>query len=298
MNLSGGDGARAGRGTKKRNEVLISFDAARRARCDSDQAAAAKAACAAPMRSRPPQARVRTAQFAAPDRRRDGVRVAARRTCGGTAAARVRSRRRRSRRRSTRAARSLTATPAAKGPGDGRSRHAERRRRGLRGTRSVASAGCHGAASRGRARATSKRCRRCSTAARTSTTRADVDHTTPLLIATINGQFDVAMLLIERGADPNIASTAGMTPLYATINTQWAPKSRYPQPQAVQNQKTSYLDVMKALLDARARSERAHSRRSRGTSRTTTAATRTAVSRTSKARRRSGARRTRSTSTR
>jgi hypothetical protein len=38
--------------------------------------------------------------------------------------------------------------------------------------------------------------------------------------------------------------------LYATINTQWAPKSRYPQPQAVQNQTTSYLEVMGALLKA------------------------------------------------
>jgi ankyrin repeat protein len=79
-----------------------------------------------------------------------------------------------------------------------------------------------------------------------------VDHTTPLLIATINGQFDVAMLLVQRGANPNIASNVGMTPLYATINTQWAPKSRYPQPQAIQNQKTTYLDLMKALLDAKA----------------------------------------------
>jgi uncharacterized protein len=78
-----------------------------------------------------------------------------------------------------------------------------------------------------------------------------VDHTTPLLIAAINGQFDVAMLLVERGADPNIASNVGMTPLYATINTQWAPKSRYPQPQAIQNQKTTYLDLMKAILDAK-----------------------------------------------
>ncbi len=76
-----------------------------------------------------------------------------------------------------------------------------------------------------------------------------VDHTTPLLLATINGQFDVALELIKRGANPNIASTAGMTPLYATINAQWAPKSRYPQPQAVQNQRAPYLDVMAALLD-------------------------------------------------
>lgn len=79
--------------------------------------------------------------------------------------------------------------------------------------------------------------------------QGEVDHTTPLLMATINGQFDVAMKLIERGADPNIPSTAGMTPLYATINTEWAPKSRFPQPQAIQVQKTSYLDVVKALLD-------------------------------------------------
>jgi len=75
-----------------------------------------------------------------------------------------------------------------------------------------------------------------------------VDHTTPLLMATINGQFDVAMKLIERGANPNIASTTGMTPLYATINIQWAPKSRYPQPQAIQHQKATYLEVMEGLL--------------------------------------------------
>ena len=78
------------------------------------------------------------------------------------------------------------------------------------------------------------------------------DHTTPLLMATINGQFDVAMQLIARGADPNIESTAGATPLYTTINTQWAPRSRFPQPEAVQNVKAGYLDVMTALLKAHA----------------------------------------------
>ena len=76
-----------------------------------------------------------------------------------------------------------------------------------------------------------------------------VDRTTPLLMATINGQFDVALELIKRGANPNFASTAGMTPLYATINAQWAPKSRYPQPQAIQTQRAPYLDVMEALLN-------------------------------------------------
>ena len=79
-----------------------------------------------------------------------------------------------------------------------------------------------------------------------------VDHSTPLVLAAINGQFDVMMKLIEHGANPNMATTAGMTPLYATINSQWLPKSRYPQPQDVQIQKTSYLDVVQALLRVRA----------------------------------------------
>jgi ankyrin repeat protein len=75
-----------------------------------------------------------------------------------------------------------------------------------------------------------------------------VDGTTPLLMAIINGQFDVAMKLVERGANPNLASSSGMAPLYATINTQWAPRSRYPQPQAIQTQKTTHLELMQALL--------------------------------------------------
>ena len=75
-----------------------------------------------------------------------------------------------------------------------------------------------------------------------------VDHTTPLVMALINGQFDIAMRLIERGANPNIASADGMTPLYAALNTQWAPRSRYPQPQAIQSQKTPYLELMDSLI--------------------------------------------------
>jgi len=75
------------------------------------------------------------------------------------------------------------------------------------------------------------------------------DHTSPLLIATINGQFDLAMLLLEKGGDPNIASENNATALYAALNCEWAPKALYPQPKAQLNQKTTYLDLMKALLD-------------------------------------------------
>jgi len=76
------------------------------------------------------------------------------------------------------------------------------------------------------------------------------DQTTPLLIATINGNFDLAKELLERGADPNLAQgTNGVTPLYATLGCQWSDKALYPQPRAFEQQKTSYLDLMQALLD-------------------------------------------------
>jgi ankyrin repeat protein len=75
------------------------------------------------------------------------------------------------------------------------------------------------------------------------------DDTTPLMLATITGQFDLAMHLLERGADATIATAAGGTPLYRVIDLQWAPRSPYPQPPAARQQKTSYLDLMKTLLD-------------------------------------------------
>lgn len=75
------------------------------------------------------------------------------------------------------------------------------------------------------------------------------DQMSPLIIATINGHFDLGMALMERGADVNHAADNGVTPLYAAINVQWAPKAFYPQPRAYLQQKTNYLEYMKALLD-------------------------------------------------
>jgi ankyrin repeat protein len=76
------------------------------------------------------------------------------------------------------------------------------------------------------------------------------DGTSPLLMAIINGQFDMAMFLISRGADPNIAAkTDGVTPLWAAINTEWQPRTRFPQPEEMEQQQATYLDVLKALLD-------------------------------------------------
>src|SRR6185436_1905599 len=47
----------------------------------------------------------------------------------------------------------------------------------------------------------------------------------------------------------NLASAAGMTPLYAVLNVEWAPRMFYPQPRAQLQQQTSYLEMAKALLD-------------------------------------------------
>jgi ankyrin repeat protein len=76
------------------------------------------------------------------------------------------------------------------------------------------------------------------------------DNTSPLLTAIINGQFDMAMLLINRGADPNlVAKNNGVSPLWAAVNTAWQPRTRFPQPQEMELQKHTYLEVMQALLD-------------------------------------------------
>jgi ankyrin repeat protein len=78
------------------------------------------------------------------------------------------------------------------------------------------------------------------------------DKTSPLLLATINGHYDLAKELLDRGADPNIASEAGATPLYAVINKEWAPSSRTPQPAYHLQQKLTYIELMEALLKAKA----------------------------------------------
>jgi ankyrin repeat protein len=75
------------------------------------------------------------------------------------------------------------------------------------------------------------------------------DKASPLLTALINGHFDLAAYLIDKGADPNLASDAGVAPLYAVINVQWAPIAAYPQPRAYLQQAHGYLDMVKLLLD-------------------------------------------------
>lgn len=81
--------------------------------------------------------------------------------------------------------------------------------------------------------------------------KASFDSTTPLAIAVMNSQFDVALELIKSGADVNKPLTyVNAGPLWLTVNAQWQPRTRFPQPQEGAYQKASYLDVVAALLDA------------------------------------------------
>jgi ankyrin repeat protein len=81
--------------------------------------------------------------------------------------------------------------------------------------------------------------------------KTSFDSSTPLAVAVLNSQFDVALELIKHGADVNKPLTyVNAGPLWLTINAQWQPRTRFPQPQEGGYQKSSYLDVMEALLNA------------------------------------------------
>ena len=79
--------------------------------------------------------------------------------------------------------------------------------------------------------------------------RRSADDSTALLIASINGRFDVAKYLVESGADLNLASMDGASPLYGVLHVQWSRESEQPQP-SIKREETSYLDLMKLMLEA------------------------------------------------
>ncbi|MCY3545619.1 MAG: ankyrin repeat domain-containing protein [Gemmatimonadetes bacterium] len=76
------------------------------------------------------------------------------------------------------------------------------------------------------------------------------DQTSPMLVAVINGNYDLGRDLLERGADPNLVSDDGAGPLFATLNIEWSLRTWYPQPQAFRQQETDYLEFMRLLLEA------------------------------------------------
>jgi ankyrin repeat protein len=76
------------------------------------------------------------------------------------------------------------------------------------------------------------------------------DGSTPMVVAAINGQYDLVLAFLERGGNPNLVNDDGVAPLFATLNNEWALRTWYPQPTAGSQQKASYLQLMEALLKA------------------------------------------------
>jgi ankyrin repeat protein len=76
----------------------------------------------------------------------------------------------------------------------------------------------------------------------------DPDGTPALTVAIVNGHHDVARLLLERGANPNIADAAGMTPLYAAVELHTT--EMYPERKALRPSfgPFSTIDLIKLLL--------------------------------------------------
>jgi ankyrin repeat protein len=75
----------------------------------------------------------------------------------------------------------------------------------------------------------------------------DPDGTTALVLAIINGHYDTAALLTEKGADPNIGDTAGMAALYAAVDMSTLGEV-YGRPARKSTSKLTPLDLMAVLL--------------------------------------------------
>jgi ankyrin repeat protein len=77
--------------------------------------------------------------------------------------------------------------------------------------------------------------------------KPDPDNVSPLVLALINMRYDIAMLLIERGADINQWDYYGRTPLYAAVDMHLVPgRSNRGDLPAVE--KHSAMDVARLLL--------------------------------------------------
>jgi uncharacterized protein len=78
----------------------------------------------------------------------------------------------------------------------------------------------------------------------------DSDGNNALTLSILNTHYDLTQLLIDRGADPNIAAKNGRTSLYSAVemhDVDWSPR-----PAHKEIDKTTSMDIVHALLDHKA----------------------------------------------
>lgn len=73
------------------------------------------------------------------------------------------------------------------------------------------------------------------------------DDLSPLTTAIVNGRLDIAMYLLDHGANPNLYAKTGVGPLWATVDARWPERTWYP-PASIQEERTTHLQLLQALL--------------------------------------------------
>ena len=75
--------------------------------------------------------------------------------------------------------------------------------------------------------------------------------TTALQLAIINLHYDLAKVLLDKGADPNVPDSTGMTALYAAVDMR-APANMLTRPEPKLRDKLDALSLVKVLLEHKA----------------------------------------------
>src|SRR5262245_18950140 len=76
----------------------------------------------------------------------------------------------------------------------------------------------------------------------------DPEQHTALIVALINGHYDVAGRLIDHGADLNVQDQVGQTALWAAVDAHTMPDSNRPPPTEMENKRSAW-DIVTSLVE-------------------------------------------------